>query len=33
LKSERDHFVANLRHNNAGIGIEAFLSKMTPKYE
>jgi enoyl-CoA hydratase/carnithine racemase len=33
LKLERDNFVANLRHNNAGIGIEAFLSKTTPKYE
>jgi enoyl-CoA hydratase/carnithine racemase len=33
LKLERDNFVANLRHNNAGIGIEAFLSKKTPKYE
>jgi enoyl-CoA hydratase/carnithine racemase len=33
LKVERDNFVANLRHPNAGIGIEAFLSKTTPKYE
>ena len=32
LRLERDHFVANLRHHNAGIGIEAFLSKTTPKY-
>jgi enoyl-CoA hydratase/carnithine racemase len=33
LKLERDHFVANVRHANAGIGIEAFLNKTTPKYE
>jgi enoyl-CoA hydratase/carnithine racemase len=33
LKLELDNFVANLRHNNAEIGIEAFLSKKTPKYE
>jgi enoyl-CoA hydratase/carnithine racemase len=33
LKLERDTFVTNLRHNNAGIGIEAFLSKTTPKYD
>ena len=31
LKLERDHFVANLHHANAGIGISAFLSKQTPK--
>ena len=33
LKLERDHFVANLRHRNAGLGIEAFLTKTVPKYE
>jgi enoyl-CoA hydratase/carnithine racemase len=33
LASERDHFVRNLHHGNAGIGIAAFLSKQPPKYE
>ena len=33
LGSERDHFVKNLYHANAGIGIAAFLSKETPRYE
>lgn len=33
LKLERDHFVANLRHRNAGVGIEGFLTKTTAKYE
>ena len=33
LNLERDHFVANVRHANAGIGIEAFLNKTKPKYE
>ena len=33
LTLERDHFVANLRHPNAGIGIEAFLTKTVAKYE
>jgi len=33
LASERDHFVRNLHHANAGIGIEAFLSRQTPRYE
>ncbi len=33
LVSERDHFVRNLHHPNAGIGIEAFLNKKTPRYE
>jgi enoyl-CoA hydratase/carnithine racemase len=33
LASERDHFVRNLHHANAGIGIEAFLSRQTPGYE
>ena len=33
LALERDHFVRNLHHPNAGIGISAFLSKQTPDYE
>jgi enoyl-CoA hydratase/carnithine racemase len=33
LAQERDHFVMNLHHNNAGIGIAAFLNKQTPHYE
>jgi enoyl-CoA hydratase/carnithine racemase len=33
LAAERDHFVKNLHHANAGIGITAFLSKQTPRYE
>lgn len=33
LASERDHFVNNLHHPNAGIGIRAFLDKQTPQYE
>jgi len=33
LSQERDHFVRNLHHANAGIGIAAFLSKETPRYE
>ena len=33
LAAERDHFVKNLHHPNAGIGIAAFLAKATPKYE
>ena len=32
LIRERDHFVANLHHPNAGIGIEAFLAKTRPDY-
>ena len=32
LASERHHFVKNLRHRNAGEGIEAFLQKRTPVY-
>ena len=32
LARERDHFVKNLHHANAGIGISAFLNKETPKY-
>ncbi|NPC54306.1 oxepin-CoA hydrolase, alternative type [Caenimonas soli] len=33
LASERDHFVKNLHHANAGIGIAAFLAKQPPAYE
>ena len=33
LDRERDHFVRNLHHANAGIGISAFLSKETPVFE
>ncbi|WP_162592589.1 oxepin-CoA hydrolase, alternative type [Variovorax sp. PBL-E5] len=33
LGQERDHFVRNLHHANAGIGIAAFLAKQTPRYE
>ncbi|MET4578576.1 oxepin-CoA hydrolase, alternative type [Ottowia thiooxydans] len=33
LAQERDHFVKNLHHANAGIGIAAFLSKQKPQYE
>jgi len=32
LDSERDHFVRNLHHANAGEGIDAFLQKRTPQY-
>ncbi len=32
LASERHHFVKNLRHRNAGEGIEAFLQKRKPIY-
>ena len=32
LAAERNHFVANLHHPNAGAGIEAFLEKKTPRY-
>ena len=32
LAHERDHFVKNLHHANAGIGISAFLNKEKPKY-
>jgi enoyl-CoA hydratase/carnithine racemase len=32
LTQERDHFVRNLHHPNAGIGIAAFLAKETPRY-
>lgn len=33
LARERDHFVKNVHHANAGIGIQAFLDKQTPRYE
>ena len=33
LSQERDHFVRNLHHPNAGIGIHAFLAKEKPRYE
>jgi enoyl-CoA hydratase/carnithine racemase len=33
LARERDHFVRNLHHPNAGIGIAAFLAKQPPEYE
>ena len=32
LSLERDHFVRNLHHANAGIGIAAFLAKEKPRY-
>lgn len=32
LSQERDHFVRNLHHANAGIGIAAFLAKTPPNY-
>lgn len=32
LAAERDHFVRNLHHRNAGIGINAFLEKKRPQY-
>jgi len=33
LARERDHFVRNLHHANAGTGISAFLTKTTPRFE
>lgn len=33
LALERDHFVKNLHHANAGIGIAAFLAKQTPHFQ
>lgn len=33
LALERDHFVRNLHHANAGIGINAFLEKKPPRFE
>jgi enoyl-CoA hydratase/carnithine racemase len=32
LNLECEHFVANLHHENAGIGISAFLEKRVPEY-
>ncbi|MDP2001082.1 MAG: enoyl-CoA hydratase [Rhodoferax sp.] len=32
LTRERDHFVRNLHHANAGIGINAFLNKTRPNF-
>ncbi|WP_310625704.1 hypothetical protein [Limnohabitans sp.] len=33
LAQERNHFVKNLHHPNAGAGIQAFLSKDYPIYK
>lgn len=33
LDQERNHFVKNLHHANAGVGITAFLEKTPPRYE
>jgi enoyl-CoA hydratase/carnithine racemase len=33
LDEEREHFVKNLHHANAGVGITAFLNKTTPSYQ
>ena len=33
LPMEKKHFVNNLHHPNAGIGIQAFLNKETPHYK
>lgn len=33
LAAERDHFVRNLHHANAGIGISAFLARQKPRYD
>jgi enoyl-CoA hydratase/carnithine racemase len=33
LAAERDHFVKNLHHANAGIGITSFLAKEAPRFE
>lgn len=33
LNHERDHFVKNLHHPNAGAGIQAFLDKRVPRYD
>jgi enoyl-CoA hydratase/carnithine racemase len=33
LSQESDHFVRNLHHANAGIGIQAFMNKLPPRYE
>ena len=33
LGAERDHFVANLFHANAGEGLQAFMGKRPPSFE
>ena len=33
MKLESEHFVRNLHHPNAGIGIESFLRKETPQFK
>jgi enoyl-CoA hydratase/carnithine racemase len=33
MAQERDHFVKNLHHTNAGVGIAAFLQKERPSYK
>jgi enoyl-CoA hydratase/carnithine racemase len=33
LAQERNHFVKNLHHPNAGLGIQAFLHQETPNYK
>lgn len=33
LGQERNHLVKNLHHPNAGVGIDAFLSKESPQYK
>ena len=33
LAQEKQHFVNNLHHPNAGLGIQAFLDKQTPNYK
>jgi enoyl-CoA hydratase/carnithine racemase len=33
LAQERNQFVKNLHHTNAGIGIQAFLNKEAPLYK
>jgi enoyl-CoA hydratase/carnithine racemase len=32
MQAERDHFVANLFHDNGGEGIQAFLDKRAPRF-
>jgi len=32
LSAERDHFVRNLHHTNAGEGIDAFVNKRPANY-
>ena len=33
MQEERGHFLRNLNHPNAGIGIESFLNKKTPQFQ